>query len=363
MPEPALGRRYFAAGKAIVPLNETQEEAKKIVEELIQDGNYKFESVPCLCGASFENDLVLATVDRYGLEHRTVICQNCGLVRTNPRLTQASYNHFYENLYRQLYSGWHHLDEAGFRKQFEHYLPRGERIVEFLQSNKIDVAGKTVLDIGSGGGWTFPAFAQRGAKTIGFDYGEYIEFGKKLYNLDLRYGGIEEAANQGMKADIIILSHVVEHFTDPVGELKHLRNLLSSGGMVYIEVPGILNLHVHRSDCDFMKLLVLPHVYYFSARTLCYLVNMSGYEVMVVDEFIQMLCNSSHKTFATTEINLDHSKKIIEYLKDCEKKRRFRALAQRLRFVSTIPKRAIVISLKAVGLYPFVRKLYRKVRA
>ena len=113
----------------------------------------------------------------------------------------------------------------------------------------------------------------------------------------------------------------------------------------------LLNLHVHRSDCDFMKLFVLPHVYYFSATTLCYLVNMSGYEVMVVDDFIQMLCNSSHTTFVTAEINPDHSKKVVEYLKDCEKKRVFRTLVERLRFAAKL--------LKTGEFYTLVRKMYR----
>ncbi len=82
-----------------------------------------------------------------------------------------------------------------------------------------------------------PAFGKAGARTIGFDYGNYIKFGKKLYSLNLYYGGIREAIEKGIKADIVILSHVVEHFTDPIEELNNLRRLLNSDGICYVEHP------------------------------------------------------------------------------------------------------------------------------
>ena len=345
-----LGKRYFSIGKSIIELTyDVQKEALYKIEDLIKNGTYEFESVPCLCGAPVENDQVLATVDRYRLKHQTVICQNCGLVRTNPRLTQASYNHFYENWYKQLHSGWSYLDENSFRREFE-ISTRGERIVEFLQSYQIDIAGKTVLEIGSGGGWNLPAFEQSGAKTIGFDYGKYIEFGKKLYGLDIRYGGIKEAIDQGIKADIVILAHVVEHFTNPVTELKDLRKLLESDGACYLETPGVLN--IHNSYIDLMRLLQNAHTYSFSKVMLNYLVKKCNYEIQYCDEFIRMLCKPSSKEFINIKIEPQHSRLVIEYLKDCEKKRIWRVLT----------RRAVVAALKTVGIYPLAKKLYHKAR-
>jgi 2-polyprenyl-3-methyl-5-hydroxy-6-metoxy-1,4-benzoquinol methylase len=350
-----LGKRYFATGRAFIKLNKVQREARSAVEKLIKDGAYRFESVPCLCGASVEHDLVLAIVDRYGLEHRTVICQICGLIRANPRLDQASYYNFYESLYRQLYSGQQNFSQSQFRERSERYSARGRRIVEFLKRSKIDVAGKTVLEMGAGGGWNLSAFEQFGAKAIGFDYGKYVEFGKKLYGLDLRCGGIKEAIDQGIEADVIILSHVVEHFTDPVGELKRLKNLFVPNGVCYIETPGVLN--IHNSHISLMGMLQNAHTYSFSKTTLQHLMRKCGYEVQYGDEFIRMLCRPSHSTSAVPEIDPNHSRLVVEYLKDCEKKRPFRTFARRLR---SVPKRAIILSLKGSGSYEFARKMYRK---
>ena len=323
---PCLGKRYFAVGEATLSLNEIQKEAKKIVEELIRDGTYEFESVPCICGASIENDLVLATVDRYGLEHTTVICQACGLIRTNPRLSQASYNHFYENWYTQLYSGWSRLDKSSFRRKFEGSA-RGKAIAEFLR--QIDIGGKTVLEIGCGGGWNLAAFKQGGAKVVGFDYGNYIELGRKLYGLDLRYGGVKQAVREGVRADIVILAHVVEHFTDPITELNGLKELFESDGICYLETPGVLN--IHNACIDPMKLLQNAHTYLFSRVTLSYLLEKCGYTAQYCDEFIRMLCKPSSKECRDIKTEPQHSNAVIEYLKGCEKKRMWRTLIKRNR--------------------------------
>lgn len=360
MPELNLGKRYFAVGKATVSLNETQKYAKEAIEKLIEDGVYEFESVPCICGSSVDEELLCAIVDRYGLRHHTVICQNCGLIRTNPRLTQTSYKHFYENWYRQLYSTYSQLDENSFRSEFEAYARfRGKRILEFLQNQQIDVYGKTVLEIGCAGGWNLSVLEKSGAQVIGFDYDlKQIEFGKKLFGLDLHYGGIKESINQHIKADIVILAHVVEHFTDPIIKLKNLIKLLYlPGGVCYLESPGVLN--IHNSYIDPIGLLQNAHTYSFSKITLSYLVKRCEYEIQYCDEFIRMLCRPSNKEFADVEIERQHSKEVIEYLKDCEKKRIWRAMVKRCRLSL---RRYVVPALKMVGIYPLVRKLYRAAR-
>jgi 2-polyprenyl-3-methyl-5-hydroxy-6-metoxy-1,4-benzoquinol methylase len=353
-----LGKRYFNSKRTTIKLTETQEKAKLAIEKLIKDGTYQFESVPCLCEVSSENDLILATRDRYGLKHQTVICQNCGLIRTNPKLTQYSYNHFYENWYRQLYSGYAHVDENGFRLEFESMQPRGKKILEFLEKFHICLTEKTILEIGSGGGWNLLSFEQIGAKTIGFDYGSYIEFGRKLYGLDLRYGSIEEAVNESVRADIVILSHVIEHFTDPITTLKDIRKVLKYDGVCYLETPGILN--IHNTYLDLMGLLQNAHTYTFSMITLSYFVKSAGYEVQYCDEFIRMLCKPlSTQHSSAFEVDLNHSTLVIKYLKDCEKKRLYRRFDKTLR---SVIKRVIVAILNAMGLYNLSKDLYHKIK-
>jgi len=346
-----LGTRYFIPGRSIKSLNETQEGAKQTVEKLIEDGIYEFESIPCLCASSVENDLLVAAVDRYGLKHHTVICRACGLVRTNPRLTRASYRNFYQEWYRQLYSGWQHLDENRFINQFNSYLPRGEKIAAFLLNNQIDIAGKKVLEIGCGGGWNLPALEKAGAVATGFDYGNYTEFGKELYDLDLHCGGSREAMEKGIKANVVILSHTIEHFSDPIEELNNLKKLLDSDGVCYLETPGVLN--IHNSYVDPLKYLQNAHTYSFSKHTLSGLIKRCGYEVQYCDEYIRMLCRPAIAGCVNIKAKPQHSRLVIDYLRDCERKRIVRGCQLFL-------KRFAVSLLKILGIYPWARKMYHK---
>src|SRR5512144_2959945 len=72
---------------------------QKLVEK-IESGEYQMEETKCFCGA--ENDLELMKVDRNGLPHRYVICNECALMRANPRMTKEAYEKFYNNEYRYI---------------------------------------------------------------------------------------------------------------------------------------------------------------------------------------------------------------------------------------------------------------------
>ena len=49
---------------------------------------------------------VLFNNDRYGINQKTCVCNNCGLMFSNPRMTQKSTEYFYNSdLYRLIYDG------------------------------------------------------------------------------------------------------------------------------------------------------------------------------------------------------------------------------------------------------------------
>ena len=49
----------------------------------------KFEKISCLiCGSS--NHKVLFTNERHGLDQQTVLCKKCGLIFSNPRMSEIS---------------------------------------------------------------------------------------------------------------------------------------------------------------------------------------------------------------------------------------------------------------------------------
>ena len=85
--------------------------------------------------------------------------------------------------------------------------------------------------------------------------------------------------------DIIHLNHVFEHFGEPLVELKHIRRLLSPGGLLYVEVP--LQFHI----VERMRFRLKPtertlsvhslhHPFFYTPPTLRRLLSENGFEVV-----------------------------------------------------------------------------------
>src|SRR6266851_3595035 len=113
-----LSNRFKFSDEAILKLNPLQLSTRNKIIDKIKSEQYKFEAVPCLiCGNKNEFEK-LSEKDRYGLHNDVVVCKICGLVQTNPRFTQETYNQFYNNEYRSLYDGEEKATDVFFRQQY-----------------------------------------------------------------------------------------------------------------------------------------------------------------------------------------------------------------------------------------------------
>ena len=113
-----------------------------------------------------------------------------------------------------------------------------------LRANFIDlhspVAGKTLLDVGCGGGILSEAMAQRGATVSGIDMGEAPLSVAKLHQLEsnvsinYRQSTAEDlAAQEAGQYDIITCLEMLEHVPDPGSVIKACATLVKPGGHVY----------------------------------------------------------------------------------------------------------------------------------
>lgn len=113
-----------------------------------------------------------------------------------------------------------------------------------LRVNYVDqmaqLAGKTVLDVGCGGGILSESMAQRGATVTGIDMGEAPLNVAKLHalesGLDIEYQQIpvEELAEQRPgHYDVVTCLEVLEHVPDPASIIRACHKLVKIGGHVF----------------------------------------------------------------------------------------------------------------------------------
>lgn len=307
-----MNSRYQFSSKSILPLSDNQRKAKAKVAQKVDSGEYEFEEVGCIiCNGT--NRHKLSERDRYGLQYHVSACKTCGLVQTNPRMTQDAYSAFYSDHYRDLYNDGAKELSAFFSSQYR----KAGAIAVFLRAQAFDLKGASILSVGCGAGGVLQYLKDRGAKVTGVDLNvAYLKFGREK-GLDLREGFITEIP-EGEKFDLIIYNHVMEHVLEPIQELAEVCKRLRPNGAVYIEVPGIKNLKSYHFD--FLRYLQNAHVYHFSAKTLSNVLNIAGFEVISVDESVRLFARfkKKHDNAAVVTSDLDDS---LKYLQEAEKKR------------------------------------------
>lgn len=263
-------------------------------------GVYPLEPVACFCG--YEGGQTVTETDRYGFVHHVVVCPRCGILRATPRMTADAYRQFYEHEYRQIYDD---MDEGQDDVNFENSVERGGWLKDFLEP--YECVPKTVFELGcNAGGWLKP-FMDAGATCCGVDYGPArIAYGQAR-GLPIQQGGLEQLEQRGEKADLIITSHVIEHFLDLPDTLARLRALLTDNGLLFVRAPS---LFTWRYDVLFQN----AHTYQFTSGTLAYVMECCGFEEVYLNERIDSLWRRSDEYRSKTTIDREELYRILKFV-------------------------------------------------
>lgn len=239
--------------------------AKKFNGDIVNN-RVAFEEVPCLCGC--RDFLLVASVDRYAILQQTVMCVNCGLIQSNPRMTEAQNRDFYSSdLYRRCYEGHDYLEAFEKRKYEDSSVIH---IFEAVDKVRKITPGVTVIELGAGGGWNLPPFIKAGAVARGIEYSpSLVELGRK-HGVDMAQGDANDI--KGVY-DVVVINHVLEHLLDPVGLLKKITKHMHDGSVIYIGVPNIMNFSISQ--------LQGAHTYYFTPWTLEYFCSKAGLQLVM----------------------------------------------------------------------------------
>jgi SAM-dependent methyltransferase len=237
--------------------------------ERISSGEVKLLEVACPNCRACKFDLLFRS-DRYGIPWKTVVCRECGMLYSNPQMTEDSTKEFYtSDDYRRIYGGGDLLrdsadmfDMEGVDKSDDyHRLTHFDFIMESME--KVE----TVAEIGAGGGWNLIPFINENIVCQGYEFSPRLIEAGQQQGIDMV--DLSDSQLSG-RFDIIMLRHVLEHVDDPITQLKQLSSHLTENGQLFIEVPGIV---------DKIPSLQNAHYHYFSEITLNSILGQAGFEI------------------------------------------------------------------------------------
>lgn len=256
-------------------------------------------SVHCdLCGC--DNIEIISQADRHQQALDTGLCQGCGLVMHVPVPSEAEVNEYYASRYRQDYHGESQPSERRIMRAWKN----AQRIHNQLKPALSKV--ETVFEVGAGIGCTVKLFETEGFKASGIEPNhDFNAFTRQSLFADVKNINLFDLEAKP-QADLVLLIHVIEHFSSPQKALTQIRELIHDDGLFYVECPNVTG-----PFATYDRMFHYAHIYNFSPKTLQATVEQCGFELVECfsdddDADIHMLfkkCGEVNKA----EVSADHA--------------------------------------------------------
>lgn len=203
---------------------------------------------------------------------RIVQCLNCGLIYTNPQLSPEKLLSIYTDVEDKTY-----LDNIEARvRTFEYNF---ERIKRFLPKQ-----GK-LLDIGS-----YCGVFLKIARDVGYDVlgVEPSSWASKYANQELKVptlnGRVKDLVDENKTFDIACAWDVVEHFSDPMGELRLINQILNLGGVFAFSTLNYENWFPKLMGERWPWMMDM-HLYYFTDEIIGDMLAKNGFRLKHVEAY------------------------------------------------------------------------------
>lgn|GEM_PF-3458156 len=160
---------------------------------------------------------------------------------------------------------------------------RAGHVVQVCRALKIDA--KRLIDIGCGKGILLNEARLQGLETTGIELSrESCEFARKHYALTVLQSNFPSFKTKRLynQADVVVLSHVLEHILYPAVFLREAAKCLSRKGLLIIETPNVDSWLNMFEKNNFTFLTPPEHVCLYSIKSILVLLNVVDVNVRIV---------------------------------------------------------------------------------
>ncbi len=219
-----------------------------------------------------------------GFRFAVVRCRHCSLAYTNPRPSAASLAPFYPPHYAP-----HALprNELGKRNPSRFWSRIFGRPCPERRGQLPWPGPGRLLDFGCGGGSYLCEMASRGWQVTGLDVSpEVVRSIRENLGFDAIVGSLPHPDLTPGSFDVITMWQSLEHVHNPLAVLRAAYELLIPGGKLVLAVPNFESLTATWYGENWFGLDLPRHLTHFSPRTLRDMLQVSGFHVSAVRDWV-----------------------------------------------------------------------------
>ena len=205
-------------------------------------------------------------------------CTECGFVYADPQVRDEALMQEYEG--SSANDLWIDVLLSDANHAYDHdKFAAGVRLLESVTGGP----GK-VLDIGCSIGHFLKIARDMGWDSLGMEVNKRaVEHARNVWGLSIETKFLHESDIPPASMDAVTLWGVVEHLKDPVGILRDVFRVLRPGGALLLFCPNIESLACRVLHEDAPCVDGRNHCGYFAPRTMRYLLEKCGFEVLSIE--------------------------------------------------------------------------------
>ena len=176
------------------------------------------------------------------------------------------------------YAAWHESNDGNESQiAYAKKMAFKSQIMEI--KNFVNLFGKRILDVGTGNGYLLEALRELGCNSYGTEISSHsARISEEKFPGKIFKGELKDADYEAGFFDVIFLTDVLEHLSNPSGTILEINRILKRGGFIFIISPnsGSITRKILGKKWFQYK---YEHIFYFNKKSLENILDKNGFDL------------------------------------------------------------------------------------